>query len=206
MILLEFLLNLGEHMLSYWENINHLELSSGWELPGVGKKQIWEFWKAESLQVFVIQDIRNCSTSVLRSETEGWKGKTQVCQNALHSLTVDAYGPPALLGLRWIGIRVSRESLGLYKVSSWMWGCRIVGGQEKVPPAQGRAGSWHSSLCGHQASGIFQDFLQEVGDFDLGTKGLPFLSAEAREVLLLGREQLYLHGHPVLLNLGWIRK
>lgn len=79
------------------------------------------------------------------------------------------------------------------------------GGRAHPPPPPHRilqAADILASLCGRQPSGIFQDFPQGLGDFDLGTKGLPFLLGEDREVLLLSSEHLYLHSHPVHLNWG----
>lgn len=91
-----------------------------------------------------------------------------------------------------------------------MAGCGGAGaweGRKGWPPAQDCSGSLHShTLCRRWPSGVLEDFLQEMGNFELGTEGLPFLLGEAREVLLLSSKHLYPQDHPVHLNWGWVRK
>lgn len=80
-----------------------------------------------------------------------------------------------------------------------------MGGEEGVSPAQDRLAQTANilaSLCRCQPSGIFQEFLQEGGDFDLGDKGFYFLLGEGGKLLFLSSEHFYLHGHPVYLNWG----
>lgn len=82
-----------------------------------------------------------------------------------------------------------------------------MGGQGGFPPPRiVQVADILTGLCRHQPSGVFEDFLQEMVDFDLGTKGLCFLPGEAREVVSLSTKHLYLHDHPVHLSPGWVRK
>lgn len=63
-------------------------------------------------------------------------------------------------------------------------------GPPQIPIVQ--AADSLTNLCRHQPSGTLQDFLQEICDFDLGIKRLPFLPREAKELPLLSSKHSYL--------------
>lgn len=111
----------------------------------------------------------------------------------------------------WSQVSVAEEALGFWGNcwihARWMAACGDAGEWERQEGGLREQGLFRprdilTNLCRHQPFVIFPEFLREMGNFDLGTKELPFLLGEAREVPLLSSECFYFHWPPTESELG----